>query len=145
MWCSHPTNRKCSSSPPLPQKLVRSVNAGFLLVKSFFAMAPVELIVSTFQAFGSFCSFGYRLVSVIKIAQNAKIPKRAEWPIYLRGQHCLSTQKGHEGHSQEARSQCPVGCLRKTLFRENQKYNPSRISLGVILKGSKRFFDFDKV
>ena len=41
--------------------------------------------------------------------------------------------------------QCWLGCFRKTLFRENQKYNPSSNSLGVSLKGSKRFFDFDKV
>ena len=42
---------------------------------------------------------------------------------------------------------CPwsLGCFRKTLFQENLKYNPSSISLGVSLEGSKRFFDFDKV
>ena len=32
---------------------------------------------------------------------------------------------------------CTLGCFRKTLFQENQKYNPTRISLGVSLKGSK--------
>ena len=38
-----------------------------------------------------------------------------------------------------------LGCFRKTLFWENEKYNPPRISLGVSLKESKRIFDFDKV
>ena len=42
-------------------------------------------------------------------------------------------------------SECAVGCFRKTLFQENQKYNPPSISLGARLKESKRFFDFDKV
>ena len=39
---------------------------------------------------------------------------------------------------------CPwsLGCFRKTLFQENQKYNPSSISLGVSLKGFKSFFYF---
>ena len=40
---------------------------------------------------------------------------------------------------------CTLGCFRKTLFQENWKYNPPRISLGVSLKGSKRIFNFDKV
>ena len=31
---------------------------------------------------------------------------------------------------------------KKTLFQENQKYNPPCISLGVSLKGPKRIFDF---
>ena len=42
-------------------------------------------------------------------------------------------------------NKCAVECFRKTLFRENQKYNPPRISQGVSLKGSKRIFDSDKV
>ena len=38
-----------------------------------------------------------------------------------------------------------LGCFRKTLFQENQKYNPQSISLGVSLKRSTGIFDFDKV
>ena len=34
---------------------------------------------------------------------------------------------------------------KKTLFQENQKYSLASISLGVSLKGSKGFFDLDKV
>ena len=40
---------------------------------------------------------------------------------------------------------CLVGCFRKTLFQENEKYNPPSNSLGVSLMRSKRIFDFDKV
>ena len=38
-----------------------------------------------------------------------------------------------------------LGCFRKTLFRDYQKYNPPRISQGVSLRGSKMIFDSDKV
>ena len=40
---------------------------------------------------------------------------------------------------------CFLGCFTKTLFQKKNKRNPSRISLGVNLKGSKRIFDFDNI
>ena len=37
-----------------------------------------------------------------------------------------------------------LGCFRKTIFQENQKYNPLCISLGVSLRGSKIIFILTK-
>ena len=59
--------------------------------------------------------------------------------------HCKLQAEQRTFYKKEEDAKCRLGCFRKTLFRENQKYNPSSNSLGVSLKVSKRFFDCDKV